>query len=175
MNYSTYRFTLDLHQTKSQYCLQIPQFSTAVQLYISLTDGGKPYLMTEDVKAVFYGKKSDGHPIIDECDIDNGTRIHYVFTQQTASCLGFVDCEIRLYDSEDNPLTLTSPKFNMLITERSVSDHDVVDSQPELSALDNILASERRRIEAENERNSNEQRRIEADLESQPMSHPRQK
>ena len=163
MNYSTYRFTLDLHTTKSQLCLHIPQYSTAVQFYINLTDGGKPYSIIPGVTAKLFGKKADGFAIISDCTVE-GDRILYRFSEQTASCLGLVNCEIRLYSEDEEPLSLISPKFDLLITERAVNDSDVIDSAPELSVLDEILAKANIYEQNEATREGNESSRIQAEL-----------
>ena len=165
MNYSTYRFTLDTHRTKSQISIQVPQHDTALQLFINLTDGGKPYDIAEGCTAKLYGKKADGKVILHDCEItDNNTRIHYVFSEQTTSCIGPVDCEIRLYGSEG--LLLTTPTFVIAVEERVVSDDDVVDSGWDFDALDKALSrdqeyqkNEQARDDAEKARDRAEQAR----------------
>ena len=62
MNYSIYRFTLDLHRHQSNMSVAAFQYDSAVRLIISLTDGGKKYLIEEGSSAIFYGKRSDGVP-----------------------------------------------------------------------------------------------------------------
>lgn len=162
MNYSVYRFTLDLHQTKSQYCIQIPQYSTAIQFVITLNDGGKPYTIAEDCEVKLNGKKANDEVFLHDCQND-GTRIVYTFDGQTASQLGIVDCEVVLYGENNRPLTLISPKFQLLVTERAVNDNDVVDTVPGFSSLDKIFTSEVERQEAEEQRKANEAERIEAE------------
>lgn len=144
MNYSTYRFTLDIHQTRSQVSIPVLYQDTWVQLFINLTDGGKPYKIEEGCKAVLYGKKADGKALVNDCEIiDNNTRIKYTFNDQTASCIGSVDCEIRLYSKDG--LQLTTPSFVVLVEDRVIRDEDIVESDDEKSAIDRVLASEEER------------------------------
>ena len=168
MNYSVYRFTLDLHQTKSQYCIQIPQYSTAIQFVITLNDGGKPYIIAEDCEVKLNGKKANARVFLHDCQTD-GTRIVYTFNGQTASQLGIVDCEVVLYGADTTPLTLISPKFQLLVTERAVNDDDVEETEPGFSSLDKIFTSEQERQEAEEQRKANEAERIEAEKQREAV------
>lgn len=152
MNYSTYRFTLDIHKTRSQVSIPVMYQDTWVRLYVNLTDGGKPYQLAEGCTAVLCGKKADGKALVHDCDIiDDNTRIVYTFNEQTASALGPLECEIRLYSKEDG-LHLTTPSFVILVEERVVDDDDVIDSEVERSAIDRIFENEVEREEAEAER-----------------------
>ncbi len=153
MNYSTYRFTLDIHKTKSQVSIPVLFQDTGVQFYINLTDGGKPYHIAEGCNAVLYAKKpkqnQDGtfDCLIHDCDVVNdGTRIVYKFTDQTTTQLGSVACEIRLY-SADGKL-LTTPAFEILVEARVIEDDEIIESQDERTALDRIFESEAAREEA---------------------------
>ena len=141
MNYSTYRFTLDIHQVRSQ--MSIPLFfqDTWVRFLINLTDGGKPYTLEEVAKATLFGKKADGTSLVEDCNIiENNTRIEYTFSEQTASALGPVECEIRLYSKSGRQLT--SPSFTIVVEERVLRDEDIIESETEKSAIDRILDSE---------------------------------
>lgn len=165
MNYSTYRFTLDLQKTKSQVSIPVPHTDTGVQFFINLTDGGKPYKIEEACTAVLYGKKADGTSIVHDCDlvdkIENYyTRIHYEFTDQTASVVGPVDCEIRLYK---NGKHITTPSFIILVEERVLEDDDIIESEVEKSAIDRLFETENTRVDAEDEREAGEKARREAE------------
>ena len=164
MNYSTYRFTLDIHQTRSQVSIPVMFQDTWVQLFINLTDGGKPYKIEDGCTAVLYGKKADGTALVNECEIIENTRIVYTFNEQTATCIGSVGCEIRLYSKDG--LKLTTPSFALLVEERVVEDDEIIESDSELSAIDRIFESEAEResdfaemqeqvLEGEAERNRN--------------------
>ena len=147
MNHSTYRFTLDIHQVRSQ--VSIPLFfqDTWVRFLINLTDGGKPYKIEEGCTAVLYGKKADGTPLVNDCEIiENGTRIQYTFNEQTASAVGPVACEIRLFNKDG--LQLTSPSFDVIVEERVIKDDEIIESESERSAIDRIFASEYERVAA---------------------------
>ena len=162
MNYSTYRFTLDIHKSRSQVSIPVMYQDTWVRFYINLTDGGKPYTLDGVDTAVLFGKKSDGSPLSKECVISaDKTRIEYTFNEQTASVIGSVACEIRLYSKSG--LHLTTPSFVILVEERVVEDEDLVESVPDLSAIDSIFMSESEREEAEAARKEAEDGRADAE------------
>lgn len=168
MNYSTYRFTLDIHKTKSQVSIPVLFQDTGTQFYINLTDGGKPYHISDGCKATLYGKKPKLNPngkydtLLEECEvIDGGTRIRYEFSDQTTTQLGSVACEIRLY-SADGKL-LTTPAFEILVEARVIEDDEIIESQDERTALDRIFESEAAREEAEKARDDAEKAREEAE------------
>ena len=143
MNYSTYRFTLDIHQTRSQVSIPVMFQDTWVQLFINLTDGGKPYKIEDGCTAVLYGKKADGTALVNECEIIENTRIVYTFNEQTATCIGSVGCEIRLYSRDG--LQLTTPSFVILVEERVIKDDEIIESEAERSLLDRVLSNEAER------------------------------
>lgn len=150
MNYSNYRFTLDMQSNISQVSLPVRLLDTSRRLYISLTDGGSPYTIANGCRAVFYARKADGHPIMNDCIIEKNTLIRYDLTQQTTTCAGVVDCEVRLYGADGN--LITSPRFIMVVDERVVYDDDFPLSEAEQTILDNIILSETARVNAEVER-----------------------
>lgn len=158
MNFSTYRFSLDLQSHKSQVSLPVMLGDTKTKLYIILTDGGKPFYIEDGCRAVFVGIKADGNQLVNDCIIENNSTIRYDFTEQTATKEGIVKCEIRLYDV--NSYKLTSPKFIMVVDARVMYDNDVI-SESELSAIDKIFTEENKRVEAEKEREARTDAKIE--------------
>lgn len=162
MNYSTYRFTLDIHSVKSQVSIPAMFQDTWTKLYINLTDGGKPYKLEDGCTAKFFGKKADGTALVQDCEIsEDRARIIYTFSEQTASTLGTVNCELRLYSKTG--LHLTSPTFLIVVESRVIEDDDIIESDADLSAIDNLFATEGARVEAEEARAEAEQARIEAE------------
>ena len=160
MNYSTYRFTLDIHQSRSQVSIPVMFQDTWVRFFINLTDGGKPYKIADGCRAVLYGKKADGTALVNDCEIiDDNTRIVYTFNEQTASCIGSVGCEIRLYGKDG--LQLTTPSFAIWVEERVIKDDEIIESEDEKSAIDRIFDSEDERVKAEAERQAAETAREE--------------
>jgi hypothetical protein len=130
---------------------------TWVQLFINLTDGGKPYKIEEGCTAVLFGKKADGTALVNDCEIIENTRIVYTFNEQTATCIGSVGCEIRLYSKEG--LQITTPSFVILVEERVIKDDEIIESEAERSLLDRVLANEAAREDAEEERITAEEER----------------
>lgn len=123
MNYSTYRFTLDLRKHQSQMSISVVKDDTAVKLLISLTDGGKPYYVGEGATAILYGKRADGEPLIHRCMIKDNTEIIYKFEGTTTCVEGVVDCQLRLYGADKE--LITAPKFTIVVDERLINDDDV--------------------------------------------------
>lgn len=155
MNFSTYRFTLDLQKHQSQMSIAAFQYDTAIKLSIGLTDGGVPYYLEDGCIAVLWGTKANGEPIAHTCSIEGNTRIIYEFNRETANEIGVVDCQIRLY--KDGEEKISAPKFIIVVGERVVNDADVFNSgdgafEEQFSALDDILTKESGRVIAENAR-----------------------
>lgn len=170
MNYSIYRFTLDIHKTKSQVSIPVLFHDTGIQFFITLTDGGRPYFIEDGCRAVFSATKGDGKTLFNDCIIEDNTRIRYDFTEQTTNSEGMMNCEIRLY-GKDGEL-ITTPAFVVVVDSRVLKDDEVEESYGESTTLDNIvayeesrLAGERMRIAAENERVAAEEARAEAEAE----------
>ena len=152
MNNSYYNITLDIKAIQSQITLSTKQADTSRVIYISLTDGGKPYTIGEKCFAVFEGKKSDGAKVGNHCYIENN-RIVYPITAQTVASPGIAECEISLYDADGG--LITSPKFTLIVDPRIVGDDDFKSSQ-EFTSLAECLAEVRT---AENIRIANENAR----------------
>lgn len=162
MNYSDYRFTLDIQIHQAQVSVPVTLNDTARKLCIGLTDGRKPYVIAEGCRAVFAAKKPDNTTILNDCIIERNTII-YEFSQNTTNAEGIVDCEIRLYDANDRELT--SPQFIIVVDKKVVRDEEISLSESESTTLDGIIRSELARVAAENERVANEAERIERDGE----------
>lgn len=149
MNYSDYRFTLDIQIHQAQVSIPVTLNDTARKLCIGLTDGRKPYIISDGCRAVFAAKKPDGNSILNDCIIERNT-IVYEFSQNTTNAEGIVDCEIRLYDA--NGRELTSPQFIIVVDKKVVRDEEVPLSESESTTLDGIIRSEFARVEAEKKR-----------------------
>ena len=161
MNYLKYRFTLDMQSSVSQVSIPARRYDTGIKLLINLANGGSPYVITDGCRAVFAGKKADGKTILNDCIIENNKTIVYKFTQQTTSCEGIVNCEIRLYGKGGD--MLTNPKFIIVVDERVFHDEEMPLSDHEKPIIDNIIISETERIEAETIRTEAEESRVEAE------------
>lgn len=145
MNESFYRITLDIKSIQSQISLPIKQGDTSRGIYISLTDGGKPYVIAGKCFAVIKGEKSDGTEIGNNCYIENN-RIVYPITQHTVSAPGIVECEVSLYNAEGG--IITSPRFTLIVDSKAVGGEQYKSSS-EYTSLENYLSELRT---AENER-----------------------
>lgn len=136
MNYSSYRITLDNYATSSQIVLNAKQGDTGRKIIISLTDGSLPYHIEEGCRAVFTAEKPDETLIYNDCVIE-GDIITYTITKQTTAAVGFVACEIKLYDKDD--VLLISPRFGLLVEESVFNDQDISGSGHEFNAVADII------------------------------------
>ncbi len=149
MNYSKFRFTLDIHKHQSQVSVPVMRGDTAVQLYIALTDGGLPYTIGESCFAIVIGNKPDGSTFRHPCIIEGGgTIIRYDFQPDTSELSGAILTEVRLYGTNG---ILTAPCFTIVVDER-IPHYDGDVTAESISALDQIFLNEAVRVAAENER-----------------------
>lgn len=149
MNYSDYRFTLDVQIHQSQVSIPVTFMDTARKLCIGLTDGRKPYTIAEGCRAVFVAKKPDKKSIINDCIIERNVII-YEFSENTTNAEGIVKCEIRLIDADER--VLTSPQFTIVVDKNVVRDEEVAISEDESTTLSRIISSEEARVAAEEKR-----------------------
>ena len=161
MNYSDYRFTLDIQIHQAQVSIPVTLNDTARKLCIGLTDGRKPYYIADGCRAVFSAKKPDGTTIFNDCIIYNNTTIEYEFSKNTTSCEGIVDCEIRLYDADGRELT--SPQFIIVVDKKVMRDEEVTMSASEATTITNMITAEQGRIAAEKSRVTAESARASAE------------
>ena len=161
MNYSNFRFTLNMHSHRSQASVSVFRGDTAVSLHFSLTDGGNTYYIGDGCTAILSGTKADGKKLWNRCVIENNTTIRYDFTEETATAVGIADCEITLYSKDGR--VVTAPKFIIVVDEREVGE-DLL-SVDERDALDAIWLAEVARVEAETARSQDEIVRAEAEDE----------
>lgn len=154
MNFSDYRFTLDIQLHQAQVSIPVTFEDSARRLCISLTDGRKPYIIGEGCRAVFNARKSDNTKIKNDCIIENNTVI-YEFTPNTTNCEGVVHCDITIYDI--NGRVLSSPQFIIVVDKKVVRDDEItLASEDETTILKNIISDELKRVEAETGRNASE-------------------
>lgn len=156
MNYSTYRFTLDMQSNVSQVSLPVKLNDTGRSLLIGLTDGGNPYTISRGSLALFCYKTSpnaDGEQEAGTFDCvieDNNMTIRFDLNPIVTSVAGVVDCEIWLYGP--NGRQIATPRFILVVDERVMSSDDYPLPEDNLSMLDSIVASEAARVKAEEDR-----------------------
>ena len=136
MNDSLYTISLDVQATYASAAVSVKQFDTGRRLEFALHDGGKPYEIGEDCQVVFTAKKPDGTAIFNTCQVEKG-KVIYELTPQTTAEAGKVQCELRIYGSEEK--LLTSAAFTVLVCQQVCSDDDVVASAPEATALQKLV------------------------------------
>lgn len=156
MNYSNYRFTLDMQSNVSQVSLPVKLNDTGRSLLIGLTDGGNPYTISKGSLALFCYKTAPNADGVQEagtfdCIIeDNHMTVHFDLNPKVTSVAGVVDCEIWLYGP--NGRQIATPRFILVVDERVMSSDDYPLPEDNLSTLDSIVASEAARVKAEEDR-----------------------
>lgn len=136
LNNSVYNISLDLHTVGSQLCLNVKLYDTAREIHCTLTENGKPYVISDGCYAVFTAKKPDGNVLYNATSIRDA--IIYEFTVNTVNAPGEVECELRLYDSSGK--LITSPRFTILVDDTVYHDGDAVESSSEFTALTDLMA-----------------------------------
>lgn len=131
MQKQVYNRTLDMQKSGSQWSVVAHNTDAdSRQIVITVTDGGKPFYLQDNISAVIYGQKPDGTKIYNDCKIQGGKAI-YDITTQTISAAGSVECELRLlYDSQ----LITSPRFT-IESEGVIADDSAVMSSNEYTEL----------------------------------------
>lgn len=137
MNYSSYRFSLDLRNTRSSVVVKAKRVDTGRKLFITLTDGGVPYHITDECYAVFTAKKPDGKVVFNDCTIEDCVII-YELTEQTVVAAGMVECEIIVYGSGGKQITC--PSFHILVEDRIYDTETEIESTSEYNALADLIA-----------------------------------
>lgn len=168
---SKHRFVLDLHSTQSQVSVPATQYDSARELYISLSDGGMPYIIEEGILASLQIKRPSGEAITGFCTIEKNTTIKFAFEQNPAVTVeeGIHDCSVILANGEN---IIASARFSMVVSARVIDSDDINISDADKNILDAYLqkvasydAAETGRANAEKERKDNEdQRKIDEDI-----------
>lgn len=137
MEKQVYRKSLDLQKNGAQWSIDVKQNDVnSRRIVISLTDGGKAFILGGDMIATIYGKKTDGNVIYKDCTIENGMAIVDV-EKQLITAAGTVECELRIYDSNAaGAQLLTTPRFNIEVYD-VLSDENRITSTSDYSALTN--------------------------------------
>ena len=157
MNYSDFRFTLDIQIHQAQVSVPVTFGDSARRLCIGLTDGRKSYVIGEGCRAVFNAKKPDGKVIKNDCIIERNV-ILYEFSEQTANAEGIVYCDITIYDAYGK--VLTSPQFIIVVDKRVVRDEEVAVSADQYTTIDNMITQETwRQLNEERRKSQEDQRR----------------
>ena len=178
MNSSFYRFILDVQQAQSQVSIPVSLNDTAITLYMSLTDGGKPYVINTGCLAKLSITRPSRSKLHEFCMIEGNASVVYPFSQNpnTASEQGIHECELTLYGR--NGEQITTSRFSIIVNERvvnmddnnGITDEDVgiIDSivhweQERKVAEEGRVGAENDRVAAENIRATAEEGRVSAE------------
>lgn len=164
MNSAFFRFILDVQIARSQTSIPVSLNDTAITLYMSLTDGGKPYYIEDGCLAKLSIKRPSGSMIHEFCRIEGNTSVVYPFSQnpRTASESGIHECELTLYGLKGEQLTASH--FSMVVDDRVINgdDNDGIDDES-IGIVDAIIHEEQARRVAESGRVAAETERVEAE------------
>lgn len=149
MERSNFRFTLDIRDSSGGCQLDMKRGDTHRRLCITLSDGGCPYVITEDVFVVLMAKTPDDRLLYTSCDLVNGEVICDLPSAYTA-VEGLTRCELRLYDAPftdegDEEQLLTTCTFIIRIhpTVYNSGDELTVAGSVEATALTKLLVQTR--------------------------------
>lgn len=113
------------------------------ELYITLSDGGRPLILPENAIATIFGEKEDGTVFFASCEILDDFVIKHVIKTSEINVIGEIKCECRV-TSKDK--VITSPKFRMIVTD-ILQDDEAIESQDEFTALTDALARTERAVD----------------------------
>lgn len=149
MNSSNFRFVLDLHSTQSQISIPVTLGDTARVWYISLSDGGLPYIIEGGCIAMVEIKRPTGTYIQTLCAIEKNTTVVYDFAmnEYTAVVEGIHDCSVVLIDTYGR--VIGTPRFSMVVSDRVIRSDDINISDEDRNAIDGMMAAEASRQLAE--------------------------
>jgi hypothetical protein len=138
---------------------------------MSLTDGGKPYIIETGCLAKLSIARPSGSKLHEFCRIEGNSTVVYPFSQNpgTAAEQGIHECEVTVYGRDGTQLT--SSRFSIIVNERVVNMDDnngITDES--IGIIDDIckneverLAAEEGRVGAEESRRTAEEGRIAAE------------
>lgn len=164
MNFSNYRFTLDLHSLHSQTSIPVMLGDTGITWHINLCDGGKPYLIAEGCLAKISIKRPTGTYLEAFCEIRGNATIVYPFAQETCVAVGLHNCEITLYGVDGT--VLGTPRFSMIVGDRVIKNDDINITDQDRTIVDAMVVEEAKRQAAEESRAARFEQTIEDMKES---------
>ena len=166
MSSSTYRFTLDLHSTKSQIMLPVVAGDTDRQIVVNFADGGNIYSLKDVYGVITIARPGDLETIQDEVTVNaEDNTVTYAFNEHTCPAKGMYEVDITLYRGNETRKRIASPKFTLNGAEGLASRDNIVVPGEELAILDKIYLDEADRKTAEQTRIENESARVIAENE----------
>lgn len=137
MNYSTYRISLDIHDTASQVSIPVKNGDTYRKIIATLSEDGRPYEITKECRVEFNCLTESANIKKVECLVENDT-IYYIISPSVTETIGIKECEFKLYGADD--ALLTSPKFTIIVEEAIYNGEDVTEGEGEASVLTTLIS-----------------------------------
>ena len=114
MNYSTYRISLDIHDTASQVSIPVKSGDSYRKIIATLAEDGRPYEITKECRVEFNCLTESDNIKQVECEVKDDT-IYYLISPSVTETMGIKECEFKLYGADD--ALLTSPRFTIVVEE----------------------------------------------------------
>jgi hypothetical protein len=154
-----------MNSSQSQISIPVLLGDTGREWHINLSDGGKPYIITDGCLAKLSIKRPTGTRLEEFCTIVDNTTIVYKFTQNENTCAveGIHECDVTLYGLDGK--VIATARFTMVVSERAINSDDIVLTDEDFTAVDAMLKAEASRQVAESNRVEAEVERSEAEAE----------
>jgi len=137
MERSVFDITLEMQSDYSTAEVTVNRGDTHRTLRLHLTDGGRPYPLEEDVRAVLTAAKPDGTHLYNACRVEAGV-VLYDLTPQTTVLPGQVACQLRLYGGKGE--LLSTAAFLLTVADTVYDDGDEsIQSAQEMTALTKLF------------------------------------
>lgn len=153
MNSAFFRFILDVQTARSQTSIPVSLNDTAITLYMSLTDGGKPYYIEDGCLAKLSITRPSGSKIHEFCRIEGNASVVYPFLQNPKTAIeeGIHESELTLYGL--NGEQLTTSHFTIIVNERVANiDDDNGITDESIGIIDDMIHAEQQRRQGETAR-----------------------
>lgn len=157
----THRFTLDMHDTQSQISIPVYCGDSGRKLFITLSEGGKPYEIGEGCCAYINARTPANTTQSLMCNIANNT-IEFDFSENNdavnmIAVVGLTHCDVTLFDADG--YIVTAPRFTFVVVDQISNPRNVELSSGDVSLLSNWEAIFAGWARAENTRHDNEDAR----------------
>ena len=133
-------FTVSMHGNTLEYpFIEVQQGDTAsrsVRIHLK-TFGGADFLIPYGATAVLSVDKTDGHKVLNECEIEDSSTVIITLTSQTLACPGKQLSQIYIFTDKGD---IKTQKFYINVP-KAVYDDDAVESADEYGILHELIAS----------------------------------
>ncbi|MBQ7345356.1 MAG: BppU family phage baseplate upper protein, partial [Oscillospiraceae bacterium] len=120
------RIVLDVQDDFARVQVNVKTGDVGRKLYISLVDGGVPYIFDAGTYVSLTARKPNGNVLYDErCTVEIGDIVVYEIDGAVNELEGRVPCEVKVYGEDGS--VLTSARFDMIVRDAIYKDGDEVE------------------------------------------------